>query len=199
MVGPERRRDGLRLTGEPLSHPRTPAGRHTRGAALTSHSMRRWHSPGEPTAQVAHVMLTIAYRTQWCVLAPDPFLVRETVGGKAPVAEGPSTAPTIDTGPHQQMLLPFLWNRNDLHWDRRPRARWCGCRRVVRGGHATRWPWCRPARGRRTGRKAPPRGHIRVVCDVVIAVRVGCKGIVRPVNLKPVDAIIAVSGPPATS
>ena len=61
--------------------------------------MWRRHGPGQPTAQVAQIVLMIAYRAERCVLAQYPLFVREAVGRKTPVAKGPGAAPTIDAGP----------------------------------------------------------------------------------------------------
>ena len=164
-----------------------------------SHSMRRRRSPVEPPAQVAPVVPLIAYRAKRCVLARDPFFVREAVNGVAPVTEASRPAPTVDTGPQQQVLLPWLRYRNDLHWHRCPRARGCGRRRIVPGGRAVRRSWRRPVRGRRTNRKASAHGHLHIASVVVIAVGVRCEGIVPAVNLEPVDAVVAVRSPSAAS
>ena len=63
-----------------------------------SHSMRRRRDPVEPTAQMAPIMAVIACRTQRGVLAWNPFLIRETVNGVAPVAEAARPERAVDTG-----------------------------------------------------------------------------------------------------
>ena len=157
--------------------------------------MRRRRSPVESPAQVAPVVPLIAYRAKRCVLARDPFFIREAVDGVAPVAEASSPAPTVDAGPQQQVFLPWLWYRNDLHRNRRPGACGCGRRRIVSGGRRPLWV----RRTCRTCRKASAHGHLHIASVVVIAVGVRCEGIVPAVNLEPVDAVVAVRSPSAAS
>ena len=166
--------------------------------AVRSRSMRRRHGPVQPAAPVAPVVLSVAYRAQRCVLPRDPVLIRETISREATIAEAPCAAPTVDTWPIQQVLLPLLTDSQDFHRDRGARTRGSRRRRVARGTLSTRAARYRRRRRAtligmrraRTARRSRARG------PVVTAVRFGGKGII---NLYPVGAVEAEGGPPATS